>query len=270
MLKIIVLFWSLFIISGCNSHLIALTPNRKEVFVKKGDTLYSLAKENNVDLNEIAVINNLDNTYKLRIGQRLVLPKTHNNIYHIVQKKETLYSISKRYSISLDELAKINNIHPPYTLKIGQTIVLKKPSKITTQKVFSEKKVFLPKSKKTFIWPVKGKIISDYGKKGQGQQNDGINILAPLGTEVVASEKGTVVYAHNQLKGYGNLILIHHANGWITTYAHLNKMYVSKGMKVNKGQKIATVGHTGSVKSPQLHFEIRYNTKVVNPKKYLQ
>ena len=133
-----------------------------------------------------------------------------------------------------------------------------------------QKKVFLPKSKKTFIWPVKGKIISDYGKKGQGQQNDGINILAPLGTEVLASEKGTVVYAHNQLKGYGNLILIHHANGWITTYAHLNKMYVSKGMKVNKGQKIATVGHTGSVKSPQLHFEIRYNTKVVNPKKYLQ
>ena len=188
----------------------------------------------------------------------------------IVQKKETLYSISKRYSIPLEEIARINKISPPYTLKIGQTIILKKPLKDPSKKVGSVKKTSFPKGVKKFIWPVKGKILSDYGKKGQGQQNDGINIAAPLGADVFASDGGTIVYAHNQLKGYGNLILIHHMNGWITTYAHLNKMYVSKGMKVKKGQKIATVGRTGSVKTPQLHFEIRYNTKVVDPKKYLQ
>ena len=84
-----------------------------------------------------------------------------------------------------------------------------------------------------------------------------------------AADSGTVAYAGNELKGFGNLILIKHSDGWITAYAHNDKLLVKKGQKVVRGEKIATVGSTGSVTTPQLHFEVRAGKKAVNPRSYL-
>ena len=120
------------------------------------------------------------------------------------------------------------------------------------------------------MWPVKGKIISNFGAIGKGRNNDGINIKAALGTTVKCADNGMVAYAGNELKGFGNLILVKHSDGWITAYAHNDKILVKKGQKVRKGEKIATVGSTGGVNSPQLHFEIRARKKAVNPRTYLQ
>ena len=123
--------------------------------------------------------------------------------------------------------------------------------------------------KSKFIWPVKGTVVSNFGVVGKGRRNDGINIKAATGTNVKAADKGVVAYAGNELKGFGNLVLIKHSDGYITAYAHNQRLYVKKGQKVLRGEKIATVGSTGSVNSPQLHFEVRAGKKAVNPRTYL-
>ena len=120
-----------------------------------------------------------------------------------------------------------------------------------------------------FLWPVSGTVISGFGNLGSGRKNDGINIKAPLGTTVKAADGGTVAYAGSELKGFGNLILLKHSDGWITAYAHNDKLFVRKGQKVVRGEKIASVGSTGSVTTPQLHFEVRAGKKAVNPRNYL-
>ena len=120
-----------------------------------------------------------------------------------------------------------------------------------------------------FQWPLQGKVISRFGAKIGGQHNDGINIAAHAGDKVLAAESGVVAYSGNELKGFGNLLLIRHANGWITAYAHNQKLLVKKGDKVKRGQPIATVGATGNVESPQLHFEIRRGSDPVDPMQHL-
>jgi murein DD-endopeptidase MepM/ murein hydrolase activator NlpD len=120
-----------------------------------------------------------------------------------------------------------------------------------------------------FQWPLQGKIISRFGAKTGGQQNDGINISAKEGAKVFAADTGTVAYAGNELRGFGNLLLIRHADGWITAYAHNEKLLVKKGDKVARGQPIALVGATGNVDSPQLHFEIRRGSDPVDPLQHL-
>lgn len=118
----------------------------------------------------------------------------------------------------------------------------------------------------SMIWPLQGPILSSFGDKGAGLTNDGINIGAPKGAPVVAAASGTVVYVGNEMKGFGNLVLIRHENGWITAYAHLGRTLVSKDSVVAQGDMIGTVGKTGNVPSPQLHFETRHDGKPVDPR----
>lgn len=120
-----------------------------------------------------------------------------------------------------------------------------------------------------FIWPVQGRVLSSFGSKPGGLVNDGINIAAPAGTPVRASQDGTVAYAGNELRGYGNLLLVRHDNGWVTAYAHNSELMVGRGDRVKRGQVISRVGATGSVGEPQLHFEIRQGTRSVDPTRYL-
>ena len=121
----------------------------------------------------------------------------------------------------------------------------------------------------SFEWPVAGRVISDFGTNGSGQRNDGINIAAPLGTPIRAAASGTISYAGNELRGYGNLILIKHDDGYVTAYAHAERIVVNRGDTVTKGQIIAYAGSTGDVTSPQLHFEIRHGVQPVNPRTML-
>ena len=109
-----------------------------------------------------------------------------------------------------------------------------------------------------FVWPVRGEILSGFGPKGPSQRNDGINIRAPSGEPVRASAAGDVVYAGDQVPGFGNLVLIKHADGWVTAYGHLGRIDVKMQQRVTQGQQIGQVGVTGGVSEPQLHFEIRY------------
>ena len=120
-----------------------------------------------------------------------------------------------------------------------------------------------------FIWPVQGRVLSGFGPKPGGLVNDGINIAAPLGSPVRASQDGTIAYAGNELRGYGNLLLVRHDNGWVSAYAHNSELAVGRGDRVKRGQIIARVGSSGSVNEPQLHFEIRQGTRTVDPMRYL-
>jgi murein DD-endopeptidase MepM/ murein hydrolase activator NlpD len=120
-----------------------------------------------------------------------------------------------------------------------------------------------------FAWPVRGRVLAGYGAAAGGSHNDGINIAAARGTPVAAVDGGTVAYAGNELRGYGNLILVKHANGWITAYAHCDELLVKQGDRVNRGQVIAKVGATGGVGEPQLHFELRRGKKAVDPREFL-
>jgi len=120
-----------------------------------------------------------------------------------------------------------------------------------------------------FIWPVDGKVVSRFGPAKDNQRNDGINIAAPVGAPVKASAPGVVAYAGNELRGFGNMVLLRHADGWVTAYAHNSSLLVQKGDKVGQGQTIARVGSSGNVDTPQLHFELRKGTKAVDPLKVL-
>lgn len=120
-----------------------------------------------------------------------------------------------------------------------------------------------------FVWPIKGTIISRFGPRKGGLYNDGINIASPEDTPVRAAADGSIVYAGNELQGYGNLIIIKHSNGMVTAYAHQKDMMVKKGDHIQRGQVIGHVGATGNVKSPQLHFGIREGEKAVDPELYL-
>lgn len=311
----------LLFLSGCSFHsgrvrlfnydmgsLWGSTPD--QVVVRRGDTLYSIARSNNVPLRDVIEANHLIPPYNLYPGQILRMPTAR---FHIVAKGDTFYNISKRYNVDMSSLSKANNISAPYALRIGQKLVLpgsvvdnsvsasyhsassstaqttapakasatakkssgfsfwKRPAKESTPKKASYSAPAPVKKRTTkFMWPVKGTIISNFGPIGKGRNNDGINIKAPLGSTVKSADSGTIAYAGNELKGFGNLILIKHNDGWITAYAHNDKILVKKGQKVRRGEKIATVGSTGGVNTPQLHFEVRSGKKAVNPRSYLQ
>ena len=120
-----------------------------------------------------------------------------------------------------------------------------------------------------FVWPVRGRVISDFGPKGGGLHNDGINIAAAQGTPIHAAESGVVVYAGNELRGFGNLVLLRHADGWMSAYGHAEELTVQRGDQVKRGQVIGRVGATGNVTSPQVHFELRRGSRPVNPREHL-
>jgi murein DD-endopeptidase MepM/ murein hydrolase activator NlpD len=126
-----------------------------------------------------------------------------------------------------------------------------------------------PRAGSRFLWPLEGKLLSSFGPKKGGLHNDGINIAAARGTPVRAAENGVVAYAGNELRGFGNLLLIKHAEGWTTAYAHNEELLVRRGDQVKRGQVIAKVGSSGSVTSPQLHFELRQGARAVDPVKLL-
>lgn len=296
-----------------------------EITVQPGDTLYSIAKKYNTTVDKIAGENNLVQPFTLSIGQKLKVPReskiqitqeqsnknrmvakstnttTRVELKEIVVKSgDTLYSLSRQYSVPVNDLAVMNKLSAPFTLSVGQKLKVPnlgsapvktsiestqikteqvKTSNVKTTsspkpKISSDPKKKLPtisaRSSSKFSWPVKGKVLSSYGSKSNGLFNDGINIAASRGTTVKAAENGVVAYAGNEVKGMGNLIIIQHSGGWMTVYAHLDSMSVRRGTKVLVGQKIGTVGETGKVDQPQLHFEIRKGTKAYNPSSYLK
>lgn len=208
--------------------------------------------------------------------------------YHTVLLGETLYSIAWRQGIDYNKLARWNNIRAPYTIYAGQRLRLttatvtsktytsksKATSSVTATSNAKRQSASLSKPKKTvskpikheWSWPTKGKVISAYSVRAEG--NKGIDVAGEVGQPIFAAASGKVVYSGNGLLGYGNLIIVKHSEQFLSAYAHNRKLLVKEGGSVTRGQKIAELGSTGT-KSPKLHFEIRRNGKPVDPLKYL-
>ncbi len=254
--------------------------NGREIEVVVGDTLHSIPRNNHVSVRDLISQNNLTPPYAIKVGDRLSIPSA---IYHKVGTGETLYSISRLYEMKIDQLVEMNDLKEPYSVKVGELIkISKNPSTPiqTAQKVepvktvpVVEKPGFVERTLDKlnhFSWPIRGQVTSKFGPKSGGLYNDGINIKAKEGAEVKASEDGTVAYVGNELKGYGNLVIVKHSGGWITAYAHLKNWTVKRGEKVAKGGKIGLVGSTGNVDSPQLYFGLRKGRDAVNPEAYLK
>jgi murein DD-endopeptidase MepM/ murein hydrolase activator NlpD len=217
---------------------------------------------------------------------------------HVVAPGETLNSISRLYSKSVMVIAKANNIPPTTMLRVGERIVIPgarpiqaPPRAETPPPAIAAPKMAITESPHSarlanpappapegavkaaepagampsFRWPVRGRIIAGFGPKPNGLQNDGINLAVPEGTPIKAAEDGVIAYAGNELKGYGNLVLVRHSNGYVTAYAHATEILVKRGDQVKRGQVIARSGQSGNVSSPQLHFEIRKGANPVDP-----
>ena len=198
-------------------------------------------------------------------------PRYYHHSYHTVIKGETLYSISFKYGVSLKQLAYWNNIAAPYVIYPGQKLKLHgyaqgnktaNSEKKTTQTKKSVSKTSA-RPITSWQWPLQGKVISAFSKN-----NNGIDIVAPEGTQVKAAASGKVVYAGDSLRGYGNLIIIKHNSSYFSAYAHNKRLLVKEEDTIKRGQVIALVGRTGADRV-MLHFEIRKDGNPVDPKKYL-
>ncbi len=230
------------------------------------------------------------------------VPATAGQV-HVVAPGESLMGIARRYGKSVSELAAANNIQPHHKVLIGDRLVIPAarpatnaarvpPPPATRPPRYASVPVPNPTARVAtpvaeavkdepatsaeanagaagFRWPARGRIVTGFGPKPTGQQNDGINIALPEGTPVKAADDGVVAYAGSELKGYGNLVLVRHANGFVTAYAHASELLVKRGDTIKRGQVIAKSGQSGNVTSPQLHFEIRKGATPVDPMQHL-
>ncbi|MFN3701398.1 MAG: peptidoglycan DD-metalloendopeptidase family protein [Alphaproteobacteria bacterium] len=269
--------------------------------VQPGDTLYTISNSYQLAMQDIVFINRLQAPFHVRAGQRLRLPPPQT---YRVRSGDTLYNVSRLFNTDMSAVARQNNLRAPYRLSEGQVLRLPSRSIAQAQQVQQASQGMAmrppqkpersmstaqqnirppasvqppqrvaatppPRSSSRFLQPVSGRLLSGFGAKPDGLHNDGINIGAPRGTPVKAAENGVVVYVGNELRGTGNLILIRHDGGYITAYAHLDAFKVARGQTVQRGDVIGAVGSTGSVSTPQLHFEIRRGTQAIDPKSYI-
>ena len=252
--------------------------------VRPGETLYSLGRKYGVHPYEIADLNDLPNDVSLNIGQRVRVPgaapertaRTEESDYDTSGSEptideETTSKVDRGYD---KEQGRITNDEQYADDQGGygddtETNVARDDSEPSGKSYVEKQDMTAEPAAPTFRWPVKGRILSRYGSKPGGTRNEGINIAVPEGTSIRAAEDGVVAYAGNELKGYGNLVLIRHQGGWVTAYAHNRDLFVRRGDTVRRGDVIAKAGQTGSVESPQLHFELRKGATAVDPMKYL-
>ena len=234
--------------------------------VNHGDTLAGIAHRNHVSVGELARANNLDVAAPLKQGTRLTVPaaRTAEAAPVAAQPVAAVQPIPTT-TIGGPRLAAATPVAAPQSVRYAQANPAPEPVEAPPVVKPSETTSALP----TFRWPVRGKVITSYGAKTNGKANDGINVAVPEGTPVKAAEDGVVAYSGNELKGYGNLILVRHANGYVTAYAHASELLVKRGDTIKRGQVIAKSGQSGEVGSPQLHFEIRKGSQPVDPLQFL-
>src|SRR5262245_18950590 len=257
--------------------------------VAKGDTLSSLSRRYGVPVEKIISANDLPDG-RLAQGQELVLPgvtaakaaavaKAQSRVRTV--KTETI-AAPKPTSLAEEEAAEVegqdfggkqaakaNDGDKPETKPNG--IAASSETTGPQKRVASvdQRPTPDPMSGNSFRWPVKRRVIAGSGTKPDGGHNDGIDVAVPQGTSVKAAENGVVAYSGNELKGYGNLVLIRHANNWVSAYANNEELLVKRGEKVRRGQIIAKAGATGAVSQPQVHFELRKGSRPVDPTKHM-
>jgi murein DD-endopeptidase MepM/ murein hydrolase activator NlpD len=236
----------------------ALTAPSAVHIVAPGETLHSIARAYGKPVLALAKANNFPPETKVRVGDRIVIPGVSAAA---IAKPATVAPRAEAPAVSPPS-QNFATADSPHSARLAVTGVPAAPEGAvkTAEAVGS-----LP----SFRWPARGRIIAGFGPQPNGLQNDGINVAVPEGTPVKAAEDGVVAYAGNELKGYGNLVLVRHANGFVTAYAHASEILVKKGDAIKRGQVIAKSGQSGTVTSPQLHFEIRKGSTPVDPAQYL-
>jgi len=263
-------------------------PPSQMVKVRANDTLYAVATRYQVTPQSVIEANGLQPPYNLRKGQTLKLVPRRT---HVVRPGDSVYVISQRYAVSQYQLAQLNHLKPPFELNNGQTLQLPnsldfsvldvglpdgvsgtniaQPTPTKTSVPAAPRKRFVAPSlagSSGFTWPVQGEIIAEFGPSQRGVHNDGVNIAASEGASVGAAAKGRVAFVGTNIKSFGKLVLVKHDGGIITAYAHLGDISVKEGDIVTAGQSIGTIGRSGRVDSPQLHFEIRKSRQPVDPR----
>ncbi len=269
-------------------------PPPHEYKIKPGDTLNGISRLFNVSVSEMAKLNNLSEPFTIEKGQIVRLPTAQPKLEKdFAENAPIVPSFETQTSMPVKVGAVESEVLPPPVSATNTATSATSPGQVQTASVnasafppqpaakpaqVQQASVVLPsnvapkippRGSGKFMRPVDGKVISGYGPKEGGLHNDGINIKAAKGVPVRAAENGVVAYVGSEMSGYGNLILIRHADRWMTAYAHMDKTLVKKGDVVKVGQSIGTVGATGQVDSPQLHFEVRKGTQAVDPSKYI-
>ena len=255
------------------------------VTVREGDTVYALAARYGVPPTSIISDNQIGPPYSVFPGQQLRLTPQRT---HLVRPEDSIYTISQRYAVSQYQLAEANGLEVPFELRVGQRLILPAsqdfsvldsapdatvtnvaalaPKVAAAPSGVPRKRFVAPSGTGAFRWPVEGEIIAEFGPAARGVHNDGVNIAATEGAAVRASARGTVAFVGREIKSFGTLVLVKHDGGIITAYAHLGDVMVREGDVIEAGQQIATVGLSGKVDTPQLHFEIRKAREPVDPR----
>jgi murein DD-endopeptidase MepM/ murein hydrolase activator NlpD len=234
--------------------------------VNHGDTLLSIARRNHVSAAELAKANSIDPSAKLKLGMKLTVPGAKTAA--VAPAAQPVVAAAAQPAAAMAQPAtKMAAVAggPQQSARLAQATTKVEETAPEAPVKANEATGALP----TFRWPVRGKVITSYGAKTNGKSNDGINLAVPEGTPVKAAEDGVVAYSGNELKGYGNLVLVRHSNGYVTAYAHASELLVKRGDTIKRGQVIAKSGQSGEVGSPQLHFEIRKGSSPVDPLQFL-
>lgn len=197
-------------------------------------------------------------------------------IYHQVRSGETLYRISKAYGVPVKRLAEVNRLSDPSRIEVGQRLLIpdarrELPVDVITPRDASLRAAKRPsvlRAKGKFLWPVAvGTVTSGFGQRGQSF-HDGIDIVAPAGTPVLAADAGEVIYS-DSLRGYGNVIIVRHSGGFATVYAHNHANHARERQQVRQGEVIGSVGDSGRTSGANLHFEVRHDNVAQDPLDYL-
>lgn len=240
-------------------------------FVNKGDTLASIARKNHISTADLARANGIDPSAKLKLGTRLTVPGAKTAALAApaapvaAAPVAALQPVAAAPAPAPAPATKLAAAAPVQSARLAQATANVEEKPAETPAKAADATGALP----TFRWPVRGKVVTTYGAKTNGKSNDGINLAVPEGTPVKAAEDGVVAYSGNELKGYGNLVLVRHSNGYVTAYAHASELLVKRGDTIKRGQVIAKSGQSGEVASPQLHFEIRKGSSPVDPLQFL-
>jgi murein DD-endopeptidase MepM/ murein hydrolase activator NlpD len=267
----------------------------RRVAVAPGDTVYAISRRLGVPTRAIILANGLEPPFEVRPGQVLILPAQQ---VHTVAPDETLYALSRRYGPSVAAIANANGLAPPYVIRVGESLVIPAattPEPAGARPTAPSSQVATapplptpplpsaaqarravpgaeppPRAGDLFLWPVDGEILAGFGPDDSGRHNDGVDFTAPPGTPIRAAENGVVTYIGNAIPGYGTLVLIRHADGWVTAYGHTATPQVERGQVVRRGQPLGETGQTTATGRPMVHFEIRRNGRPVDPRPRLQ
>jgi murein DD-endopeptidase MepM/ murein hydrolase activator NlpD len=237
--------------------------------VTRGETLMSISRRYHKPVGQIAAANSISPKTHLKIGDRIFIPGQMTASRSVTPPAPAAPKVQPPHAPPMHAQAPHAQPPAPHPVVTAEAAPAARVAVTGAQATAAAGPATPTARALTFRWPVRGRVIATFGQKPNGQRNDGIDLAVPQGTEVRAAEDGVVAYAGNELKGYGNLVLIRHENGFVTAYATASEILVKRNDHVHRGQVIAKSGQTGGVSVPQLHFEIRKGSAPVDPSQFL-